>query len=273
MAGCRPRTGFRDLVESAAAAGFDAITLWPNIWRYALKKEGLALADMRAMLDDHGIRLTDADGLCDWVPSLHASDAAFSSARNAIGRDEFFEILNALGGTTIGAVHLTDAPLVLDRDSEGFARLCDDAAEAGLRVALEFVSFSNVIDLPTAWQIVSTANRPNSGLIIDLAHHVRAGRDDAALRGIPADRIFTVQICDGPLERPADLLDEALYHRAMPGTGAFDAPGFLQLLAQMGVEASVGPELYHPDYEQRSALDVMRDLARATLQSVRDAGL
>ena len=51
-AGCMARLAFGDFVSAAADAGFDAITVWPNTWRHAMEKEGLTLAQMRAVLDD-----------------------------------------------------------------------------------------------------------------------------------------------------------------------------------------------------------------------------
>lgn len=265
MAGCLARTPFRVQAAAAAAAGFDSITIWPNIWRHALRRDSLTLADMRAILDESGLTLTDVDGCFDWVPVSSEPDRIRGPVRQRVPREEYFQVCTALGGTTVVAVHLTDAGLDLGRDTEGFAALCDDAASHGLRVALEFFPFSNVPDLRTAWRIVSEAGRPNGGLVADIWHHVRSGRDDELLARIPADRIYTVQLADGPADAPADLAQEAMYHRMMPGTGDFGVASFLSLLDAMGVRASCGPELYARSFDERPAQEVAGELYQALL--------
>lgn len=267
MAGCLARTPFRQQVEAAAAAGFDSISIWPNVWRHAQRKGGLTLADMRAMLKNNGLKLTDGDAIRDWVPVPRVESPAFGPIKGGVSRDEFFEVVSTLGGTTVVAVHLTDAPLDFDRDTEAFAALCDDAAKHGLRVALEFVGFSNIPNVKTAMRIVDEAGRRNGGLVVDIGHHRRGGGSDADLRQVPGDKVFTVQLLDGPASAPADIVDEAVYHRQLPGHGELDVVGFIRLLGEMGVRASVGPELYSPSFENRPALDVMRELM-ASLRSV-----
>ncbi|WP_280508703.1 hypothetical protein [Nocardia flavorosea] len=132
MNGCLATVPFRRFVALAAAAGFEAVSCWPNVWRHARRKDGLDLAGMRMLLQDNGLVLTDCDGCREWVGS------ALGTAATAIDADrhEMFEVCSALGGTTITAVHDTGDGLDLDRDAAALARLCDDAAEHGLRVAL-----------------------------------------------------------------------------------------------------------------------------------------
>ena len=264
MAGSLARTPFRQQVETAAAAGFDSISIWPNIWRHALRKDGLTLADMSAMLRNNGLTLTDGDAIRDWVPAPRVESAAFGPIKSGISRHEFFEVVNALGGTTVVAVHLTDSPLDVDRDTEAFAQLCDDAAAHGLRVALEFVSFSNIRDAKTAMRIVNGAGRANGGLVVDIGHHRRGGGSDAELRQVPGDKVYTVQLLDGPSQAPEDIVKEAVYGRQLPGDGEFDVTGFVRMLGEMGVRASVGPELYDPRYETRPVAEVARELMAAT---------
>jgi sugar phosphate isomerase/epimerase len=258
MAGCMPRVPLREQVAVVAQAGFEAVSCWPNIWRHALRKDGLTLSDMRSLLDDHGLRLTVCEACQDWVPGPTAAVPG-----GAAGREEMFEVCAALGGTAVTAVHPDPAALVFDRDVEGFAQLCDDAAEHGLHVALEFVAFLGIRDVATAWAMVDAAGRANGGLVVDLWHHVRAGRDDDALRRVRAERVLVVQLADGPLRPAVDLSDEAMYHRLLPGAGEMDVAGLLGVLADMGVRAPIGPEVYVP-VDGRSPADVAALLMVAT---------
>ncbi|MBY8862867.1 sugar phosphate isomerase/epimerase [Nocardia sp. CA2R105] len=247
----------------AAAAGFDAVSCWPNVWRHARLRDGLALADMRMILEDNGLVLTDCDGCREWVGNRLGSGATVIEA----DRHELFEVCSALGGTTITAVHDTEDGVDLDRDAGAFAQLCDDAAEYGLRVALEFVPFTTVGDLNTAWSLVETAGRANGGLVFDLWHHARSGADDSDVLHVPASRIFTVQLADGPRSAPGpDLALEARTGRRPPGAGEMGNPRLVQILSDMGVRAAVGPEVglaEDCDVERRVA-----DLYRATMRTL-----
>jgi hypothetical protein len=71
---CLPATPFRELVGAAAAAGFDAITTWPLIYRRAQSREGLDPSTMRRIAEDAGIRITDIDPCGDWLPASAGDD-------------------------------------------------------------------------------------------------------------------------------------------------------------------------------------------------------
>ena len=146
---------------------------------------------------------------------------------------------------------------------EGFGQLCDEAREHGLRVALEFVPFTGVPDLPAALRVLDKAARPNAGLVVDLGHHARSGGAPEDLRSVPPELVYTVQLVDGPLQAPDDLLDEAMFHRQLPGRGALPLLADLRALADIGVRAAVGPEIFAPG--DRSAQDVATELYAATV--------
>lgn len=243
MNGCVPTIPFREFVGLAARTGYQSISLWPNVWRHACRREGLGLADLRSMLTDHDLTLTDVEICREWT-----GRAPGPSGGPQADREELFKVCVALGGTTITAVHDTADGVVLDRDATAFAQLCDDAADHGIRVALEFVPFSTVPDVGTAWSIVEAAGRPNGGLVIDVWHHVRSGASDEDLRQVPASRIFTVQLADGPRLPPGpDLAEEARTGRVAPGLGEMEVGRLVDLVAGMGVRATVGPELWLRD--------------------------
>ena len=111
---------------------------------------------------------------------------------------------------------------------EAFADLCDRAGD-DLTIALEFMPYSGVPDLATAWRVLQEANRRNSALIVDVWHWARAGMTAADLDLVPADRIVSVQLCDvladthgADADRVAGLSTAArgrLWRRRRPGPG------------------------------------------------------
>src|SRR5215207_2948403 len=145
-----PATPYRELVAAAAVAGFDALSLWPLMYRRAQSREGLDPRRMRAIADDVGIRITDLDPCGDWLPA--GADAPSEGIfRVDWVREDFFAAAAVLGADTLVAVHLTGGSVEHGRAVEGFASLCDDADAHGLRVALEFMPFSGIRDLAEGW--------------------------------------------------------------------------------------------------------------------------
>lgn len=264
MGGCLGRKTFREQVEAARIAGFQAVSLWPNVWRYALRKEGLSLRDMRKLLDDNGIALTDIEGCRDWARRSQG-DAGIST-KHGFSRDDYLEACAELGARNVGAVYLKDAPFDLPRLGDAFAALCEDAAAYGLGVALEFVAFSDISDAATAAEVIRRADQPNGGLVVDLWHHARgkAKGDDDQLRALPAGCIYSVQFCDGPVHSSLPLEEETTFHRLMPGEGGMGVYRFLRLMRDLGVAASYGPEVWRPAFDHQDAASAARALMAAT---------
>jgi len=211
-------------------------------------------------------------------PATRSSPAAWPARplgglRNTTPLRECLEAGQRLGASTLVAVHLSDVPLDIAREAEAFAALCDQAAEYGLRVGLEPVAFGGVPDLGTANRIVAAAGHANGGFVVDLWHHVRSSNDPAALNALPADRVYTVQFSDGPAQAPADLVEEARYHRQWPGEGAFGVTAFLRLLDSMGVRAAVGAELYQPWFQEADPDEVVARIAASSRAALRAAGI
>jgi sugar phosphate isomerase/epimerase len=134
----------------------------------------------------------------------------------------------------------------IDEAAARFAEICDAAAEHGLLVQLEFFPWTDLRDLTTAWEVVRLADRPNGGLHLDTWHYFRSGGGSEQLASVPADRIFCVQVSDGPAERlpGIGLVEETIGHRVLPGDGTMDLTGLFHDLAQVGAASPVCCEVY-----------------------------
>jgi sugar phosphate isomerase/epimerase len=271
-AGCLPATPFEELVRSASSAGFEAITVWPLTYRRAISREGLDPSTMRRIVADAGLHVADVDACGDWLPAADDSTEVPPMFRSIWSRHDFFDAASALGAETVVAAALTGKPVAHPVAVEGFAQLCDDAGEKGLRVALEFMPFSGVADLEAGWSIVRDADRPNGGLVVDVCHLARSGSDPALLRAVPPERVYSVQLGDGPAHAPDDLRDEAMYQRRLPGKGEFGVATILGLLADIGVRTQVGPELWQRTWSERPPEIVAADLMQATRAVLAEAG-
>ena len=72
-----------------------------------------------------------------------------------------------------------------------------------------------------AARLVVRAGTRHAGIIVDTLHLRRSGGSPASVAAVGHEAISYVQLCDAPLEKPAelDLRTEALRHRLDPGQG------------------------------------------------------
>ena len=249
---------FEERVRAAAEAGFAAMGLYIGEYQ-RLRAEGARDADLRSVLDHYGMPLVEIEALRGWSATgaeraayLQTEQSVFAMS-DALGPGHHVQVIGPYAGT-------------LDDAAEAFAGVCDRAAEHGLAAAIEFLpEMSNIPDAATAMQIVTRAGRANGGICLDCWHHFRGADDDDMLRAIPAERIFTVQLDDGPRQRvDPDYYTDCTRYRDVPGEGEFDLIGFLGLLEEMGVRLPLSVEVISADLLQRPAGEVARRLADTT---------
>jgi sugar phosphate isomerase/epimerase len=260
--------GMRDLVDAAAAAGFDAVTVVGSVYHRARTRDGLSDADIRALLEDRGIVVTDVESAGTWL-----SPAAESPERRRprAPDEEMIRIAEAVRARTLVATHF-GPPATAEQAAGPFARLCDKAADAGLRVSLEFPAMATINDVATAWEIVRLADRPNAGILLDVWHHRRSSNDDSALAAVPAERITSIQLSDGAAE-PVGTLEDDILVRGLPGEGDFAVVEMLRGLARAGVRAPVGVETWDEELLGRGHAVAARRLAEAVRSVLSSAGL
>jgi sugar phosphate isomerase/epimerase len=257
--------GFRDLVEAAASAGFDGVTVVGSVYHRGRTRDGLSDADMRALLVDHDMVVTDVESAGSWLSSPEEITERW---RPRASDDEMIRIGQALGARTLVATHF-GAPVTADQAAAPFAKLCDTAADAGLQVSLEFPAVATIKDVATAWEIVRLADRPNGGILVDVWHHRRSTSDDEALAAVPAERITSIQLADGASEPVGSLEDDILVRR-LPGEGDFGVAELLHQLARAGVTAPVGIETWDEQLLKKGpvvAADVLARSVRRVLEA------
>lgn len=216
---------YRDRVRAVAAAGAGGLGLRAENYADA-RRAGLTDADLADLAAEHGVRIAEVEYLTAWGTPADRDGAQREKERTV------FHMARAFGVRHVNAGLLEKLPL--DVTTAAFADLCDRAGP-DLTVALEFMPYSGVPDLATAWRVVAGAGRPNSGLIVDVWHWARAGCAAADLDGVPAERIVALQLCDvreHPMDPPRA---ESLGHRLPPGHGFGDAVGLVTALRAHGV--------------------------------------
>lgn len=267
-AGTLGAADFETKARAAAAAGFDGVSVWLDDAVRA-RAAGRSMADLRAVLDGHGLGVAEIDPLLGWLPGADpgagVTDAGAGLLRHA--PDAFVEAAAELGARSINCALATDAVLDEDLLAESFAAVCDRAAGADVEVQLEFLPWTAVPDAAAALRVVERTGRANAGVTFDTWHHLRGGASPGALEGLDLGRVRCIQLSDVAPTPRADLVEETLHGRCLPGEGVGDLPGLLGALRSGGCTAPVGVEVFSdalaalpPDEAARRAYRAARDL-------------
>jgi sugar phosphate isomerase/epimerase len=273
--GTIPRdVAFRERLAAASEAGFQAVSLWGRDYDRA-RRDGHSDADIKKMLDDHGLRVGEIDPAWWWTPG--ALEVRIPPELDTIevfryGEDELLRIADAVGARSLNAAEVLGGSWSIEEAAQAFAKLCDRAADHGLLVHLEWLAWSRIPDLATAWEVVRLADRPNGGLNVDTWHCARTGTRPKDLLDIPGERVLVIQLDDGPAQAEDDLLHATLHERLLPGEGAFDLKAFLHALTDIGAAAPVGVEVFSDALHAEGTMAAARRAAQSTKRILADAG-
>jgi sugar phosphate isomerase/epimerase len=253
-----PTVGFglapEQYIDATLAAGADAVSLSPDgVFRMSTDER----ARIVGMAVDAGLTIASLDGVYSWLP------LEGKLAQQAAPVDDILTAAEAIGARYVNALAVK-TKLNVDEHAERFAILCDRAAEFGRGVHLEFSPIGGVADVAMAWDIVRGADRPNGGILFDTWHFYRGTGDVQALRNVPGDRVFAVQISDAGPELHGTLWNDTLHHRLLPGDGCFPLHEVMAVLAETGALALYGPEVIS---DAQHALGP-REAARTSMASV-----
>ena len=250
---------FEQRVAAAAEAGYIGIGLWFGDY-VQLRAAGRSDADLRAVLDHHGLRVTEFEALRGWagdgdvLATSRETEAVIHRMADALGPGGSFQVLGPYPGS-------------LDEAAEALAGVCDRAAEHGLRGAIEFLpEMTNIPDAGAAWELARRTDRANIGLCVDSWHHFRGAADLDLLRAVPAERVFSVQLNDGPAHRVHDdYYRDCTQTRLPPGDGDFDLLGFLGALDGIGVTVPISVEVLSVELQaSETPAELARHLADRT---------
>lgn len=265
--GTLPRgTAFGERLAAASTAGFAGVSLWGRDYQ-AARDEGLTDADLRVMLADHGLQVAELDPAWWWLPGaadIHIPPEVDPLDVFRFAEPELFAVADALGARSLNAVDVFGGDWTLEQAAEAFAGLCVRAAEHGLLVHVEWLSWSRIPDLASALALVDMAGAPNGGINVDAWHFTRAGIEVDELRKVPGEQVLAVQLDDGPAQPEADLMHATLHDRALPGDGEFALGEIIGALDEIGVDAPIGVEVFSDALHELGAAGAARRAAEST---------
>lgn len=198
-----------DVIRSAAAAGFDLVSLWaqpPAAFDVALMTPAHE-AECKALMADTGVGIVSLE-----VFNLvsHETNESYRSV---------LELGARLGAKAALAIHYRGAPA--DRVAEVLAGFAGIAAEYGLSVNVEPVAMGETRTLAQARDLIR-ASGADAGILFDCWHLVRSGCGAEQIREIEPELIRYVQVNDGLSWIPEEqMVPESLGERLYPGEGDF----------------------------------------------------
>ncbi len=251
---------FQERLAAASAAGFAGVSLWGRDYQEA-RDSGLSDGDLRAMLNEYGLSVAEMDLAWWWLPGADAVQIPPAFDDQDIFRfkeRDVFAMAEALEARSINAVDVFGGDWGLEEAAASFSALCRRAADHGLLVHVEFLPWSRIPDLATAWSVVRDADEPNGGIALDAWHYFRSSPDDELLRAIPGDRIVALQLNDAPAVPEPDLPQATLHDRLLPGEGDLDLDTLLASLRSIGTNAPIGVEVFSDALRLLPPMEVAR---------------
>lgn len=206
----------QDAIRAAAAAGFDACSLWiipPALYPSPLLTPAIE-RECAAIIADTGIEPIALE-----VFDLY-SIAGVETVKPLL------EMGARLGGKAALAINYSNADRA--ESAEILARFAEAAAGFGLATNLEPVAGGKSQTLAQAQDLIR-ASGADVGLCLDPYHLFRAGGSIADIGTIAPGAIRYVQLCDGPIPQPEEIaMTEAVCERLYPGDGDFPLVDFLR---------------------------------------------
>ncbi|MGW4486623.1 bifunctional sugar phosphate isomerase/epimerase/4-hydroxyphenylpyruvate dioxygenase family protein [Amycolatopsis sp. NPDC004368] len=246
-----------DKLTAAAAAGFDGV----EIFEPDLLASPWSPKQVREHCADLGLTVELYQPFRDFEAVPPPVLAA-----NLRRAEHKFDVMAQLGADTM-LVCSSVSPDAVDDDelaAEQLHALAERAAERGLRIAYEALAWGRFVNTyEHSWRIVRRAAHPALGLCLDSFHILSRGSDPAAIRTIPGEKVFFLQLADAP-RLEMDVLQWSRHHRLFPGQGAFDLTDFTAHVLAAGYAGPLSLEVFNDVFRQvdpgPAAVDAMRSL-------------
>ncbi len=244
-------------LEAIAAGGFDGVEIFENDLLYY---DG-SPREIRQRCADLGIAITLFQPFRDFegCPRDRLS-------RNLERAERKFDLMQELGTDLVLVCSNASADSLGEQQLlvEDLHLLAEHAGKRGLRIGYEALAWGRHVNTyQQVWDIVRQADHPNLGMILDSFHTLSLKGDPSAIRDIPGNKIFFVQMADAPI-LAMDVLEWSRHFRCFPGQGEFDLPGFLAPIIQTGYTGPLSLEIFNDGFRaappRANAADGLRSL-------------
>lgn len=235
---------FEKDIEDYAAGACRSVELWLGKLEGFLEKH--SADDVRRLLDGQEMQAPVASfqgGLLTSQGEFRREHWSSFASRLALCRRLGVSTLVVVGDFA-GQLVETD----FERARHSLREAAERAADAGLRIALEFQGRASLANnLQTAAALVAETGHPALGICFDVFHYYIGPSKFEDLAYLTTDNLFHVQFSD-LAQLPRELASDA--DRILPGDGDFLLGPIVEHLRQIGYSGPVAVELMNPNIWQ-----------------------
>jgi sugar phosphate isomerase/epimerase len=245
------------IITAAGLAGFRTASLWRMHYEMA-KAGGLRDGDLLSWLEEAELSVLVVEAGVEWANGV--SKALADEA------DGLFAMAQLVGATHVLTVTMNEGELDVAAARSGLTAFADRAADAGLSLSIEWLPWSVLPTLSSAWDLIESVDRDNVGLVFDNWHWLRqpGGPQPDVLRTIPGERLHLLQLCDAPATPDGPMLEETMTRRLLPGEGATDWVELAHVLGEIGARPIIAPEPFNTERASHGPTVYAHAIAEAT---------
>ena len=234
---CSP-DDLQSIITASGLAGFHTASMWRMHYEMA-KAGGLRDGDLLQWLAEAELDVRVVEAGVEW-----ANGASKALAEEA---DALFAMAHIVGATHVLTVTMNEGELDVAKTRAGLAAFADRAGDAGLSLSIEWLPWTALPTLSSAWQLIESVDRDNVGLVFDNWHWLRqpGGPQPEVLRTIPGERLHLFQMCDAPAAANGPMLEETMTRRLLPGEGATDWDELAQIFGEIDARPIIAPEPFN----------------------------
>ena len=255
-----------DRVRAVGDAGFAGLSLSLDDLHEVRATTGFAA--LRRVLDRAGIVWVQLGPLDRWWSDDHRTtddDADRGVVLEAAATLSAWQVVARADSSVAPA-----SPSAMTAD---WVDLAAQAGQVGAQLVLEPEPWSNIPTIERASRFVAAAGHPNGGLLLDAMHTLRGGSTLASIaQGVSPAVLAAVELSDGLLHTPSGLTlaEESRSARHLPGAGAWDLPGLVHVVRDLGFDQPWGVEVRTAAHRALPLAEALRTAAAAT-RAVLDA--
>lgn len=233
------------LIACAGRAGFTDVSTTPAMY-FAARAGGKTDADLRALLDEHGVRVAVIDPLMRGLPGACAPEQVSKRWRATFehGEDDCYLVAEALNVDLINVAHFLGAPTPLDELIDAIGLLTSRAVARGRSIVIEAMPEGAIADIATADAIARAVNDPHCGLTIDTWHWWRTGGAMDELLKLSPGTVRVLQAGDALLDARGTATNPPSRDRLLPGLGDLPLVDVVRLVQTRHPAACLGIEVF-----------------------------
>ena len=251
--------GLPELIEVAAATGYDTISVTPSMY-FEAHDNGHTDAELRARLDGCGVTVGVVDPLIRGLPGAPATTDVGPRFRATFEHDEddCYRVAEALSVPALNLAHYLCAPTPIQQLVDAVGNICERAGRRHLDILVEFMPEGSIPDLAAAAAIVGQVAAPNCAVMLDTWHFFRTSGAPAELETLAPGTIGGVQVSDGGADLWGSGVKPPTRDRLVPGDGVIPLRRILTLARANRPGVVIGAEVFSRELAAEAPTDRAR---------------